>query len=295
MEHRTISQLDVIAYFKAAPLEVLEQLQEELQRYIERREDNDNKVSVIQNVITSFNEGKKTFASAPLPGQGFHSNNDTVGTAQVPVHGSIYDRKEQQSAPVKPKMSIFAGAPLPGQIPKPNNVDSTAAPTKSASTTGTTSYLKEEPKETPDKVAKLMAFMAKSKGSNGNNNNEEVKVKPFEVEVEIAKEREPPTNDEPIVTPNGEVFDAELIFKYGDNFGDGLFSINDSKLRDIIQKKKDECTAENAHFPYGYGKDNDLLKIKGFKRAKAGEKLRIKIRLQPWSNQGRRGYTCYNH
>ena len=92
---------------------------------------------------------------------------------------------------------------------------------------------------------------------------------------------------------NSEILEATLIFMYNDNYGDGLFGVKDQDLKKILEQKKQECVEANEHFPYGYGRNNDLLKIKGFKRINKGEVVRIQIELRRWENKGRSGFSCY--
>ena len=226
-KQKSVSQYDVMTYFKAAPLEVLDQLQHELEKCIEKRKNTDNNRDNVRSLLSNINlvpqEPVKTsiFDSSPLPGQSAVQSNK-VKNSQIELP------------------SLFDSAPMPGGVP-------------------------QEPHRTQEP-------------------NQAVKINPVVNEIP-SEARE--------FNENSEIFDALLVFMYGDNYGDGLFGVKDEELKKILQEKKEECVEDDEHFPYGYGRGNDLLKIKGFKRPHKGEIIRIQIELRRWENKGRAGFSCY--
>jgi len=287
---KTISQIDVIAYFRAAPLEVLDELQVELEKCITKRADSETKVNILQSALTStITKSNAAFSNAPMPGSFGGSNS------------SSNNRPNDNNNPISsvPVSKAFSQAHLPGQIPEYHNqVILTKAPTK------TTSYVTIDPgveKQEPanETRSKLMGLMNKTytnaplpcdvvsgnsnSGSNYPNSNND----------DDNNNNTKSVYDAPMKGGSAEVLDAVLQFAYGDNYGDGLYSIKDAALKTLLQRKKDDCNAISAFFPYGYGSNNDLLKIKGFVRTMKGEIVRTKIKLQPWNKAGKTGYTCY--
>lgn len=94
---KSISQNDVVLYFRAAPLEVLEYLQQELNKYIDRKTNTDVSRSNIRNVLYDVPEvpvvPSSIFDGAPMPGQ-------------------ILQPKSQA-----PK-AVFSNAPMPQEVPE---------------------------------------------------------------------------------------------------------------------------------------------------------------------------------
>lgn len=265
---KSISQVDVIAYFRAAPLEVLDELLIELEKCIERRKDGDVKVGIIQSTISSFASSNPAFLNAPIPGNMNNSNNNNNNN----------NSNSSKSANTCHNQVIL-------QKPQPP-VKTTSYINDSGSTTATNN----DEVDSNSTRSRLMGIMNMNKVKLNLPN-----VEDFQKEMEAAsKDTTQTTQQPPIVAgSNFEVYDATLLFVYGDNYNDGLFAVRDQNLKDILQRKKDESVANGTFFPFGYGKDNDLLKIKGFVRPIKGEVCRIKIKLQSWNKAGKIGYTCY--
>jgi hypothetical protein len=90
-----------------------------------------------------------------------------------------------------------------------------------------------------------------------------------------------------------EVKDAKLTFMFADNYGDGHCAINDPQLKEMLEVSLAKCKRDNVYFPYGFGKNNDLLKIKKFISAEKGQALTMGLKFSKWNQAGKVGFSCY--
>ena len=93
--------------------------------------------------------------------------------------------------------------------------------------------------------------------------------------------------------PSSEMMEMNVVFLYADNYGNGMAAIKDEEVIAQIKTMHADCKNKGWYFPYGFGNNNDLLKIKNFKRERKGENCKIKVHFKQWNNQGKQGYSCY--
>ena len=86
---------------------------------------------------------------------------------------------------------------------------------------------------------------------------------------------------------------VDLVFKYLDKYGDAHVFIKDDEYRAKIESSYASCKAESIYFPYGFGKNRDLLKIKKFNKAEEGQNIRLHLKFSKWNNNGKSGFSCY--
>lgn len=84
---------------------------------------------------------------------------------------------------------------------------------------------------------------------------------------------------------------AEFTFLNTDNYGDGLVNIEDPELVKRLERKMQECRANNWYFPFAM-KGPSSLKIKKFRR-NPGERCRATLTFSRWDRDGKAGYSCY--
>jgi hypothetical protein len=97
--------------------------------------------------------------------------------------------------------------------------------------------------------------------------------------------------------PEDEITDQSVKVMYimTDNYGDGLVEVLDEPIREKLAKRKAECKSlPNCYYPYGFGKGENLLKIKNFRRPVKNETINITISIRKWSSNDRQGYSCYS-
>jgi hypothetical protein len=90
-----------------------------------------------------------------------------------------------------------------------------------------------------------------------------------------------------------EILEVTVTFVYVDNYGDGLFAVKDEIHRKMFRERKDQADTKKEFFPYGYGAQKDLLKIKKFGKANKGDVMKIKLKISYWNTNGKSGYSCY--
>lgn len=89
--------------------------------------------------------------------------------------------------------------------------------------------------------------------------------------------------------------EANLVFMYKDNYGNGHFKINDDEeLEAKLCTMRDHCAGrDNMYSCFGYGKNKDLLRIKNFSNFNKGDRIVIALKISHWSRDGRSGFSCY--
>ncbi len=86
---------------------------------------------------------------------------------------------------------------------------------------------------------------------------------------------------------------VDLVFMYTDKYGDAHVRITDDDFRVKVEMTNNSCKAEGIYFPYGFGKGHDLLKIKKFDKAEAGQNIRLHLKFSKWNSNGKSGFSCY--
>jgi hypothetical protein len=86
---------------------------------------------------------------------------------------------------------------------------------------------------------------------------------------------------------------VDVMYIMTDQYNDGLVSIQDLVFQDKIEKKRAECAGLGMYFPYGFGQQKNLLKIKNFRRPVRNEILRLNLTFRRWSSNGKQGFSCY--
>ena len=91
----------------------------------------------------------------------------------------------------------------------------------------------------------------------------------------------------------GDLENVKLIFKYADKYDDGCCEVVDPEVRRKLEVQLAKCKSEGLNFPYGFGRNNDLLKIKKFNRAEPGQNLNVNLKFSKWNFGGKSGFSCY--
>lgn len=91
----------------------------------------------------------------------------------------------------------------------------------------------------------------------------------------------------------GDMDNVKLIFKYADKYDDGCCEVVDPEVKKKLEVQLAKCKTEGLKFPYGFGRNNDLLKIKKFNRAEPGQNLNVSLKFSKWNFNGTSGFSCY--
>jgi hypothetical protein len=86
---------------------------------------------------------------------------------------------------------------------------------------------------------------------------------------------------------------VDVMYIMTDNYNDGLVSIQDPIFQDKVEKKRAECAGLGMYFPYGFGQQKNLLKIKNFRRPVRNEIVRLTLTFRRWNSNGKQGFSCY--
>lgn len=86
---------------------------------------------------------------------------------------------------------------------------------------------------------------------------------------------------------------VEVMYISTDHYNDGLVSIRDASFQDKVEKKRAECASLGMYFPYGFGQQKNLLKIKNFRRPVKNEIIRLNLSFRRWNSNGKQGFSCY--
>ena len=91
---------------------------------------------------------------------------------------------------------------------------------------------------------------------------------------------------------------TKILYISTDNWGDARVKLFDGKFKKAVMKTHKECKENKWYTPYGFGDNNDELKIKKFKHNKENDQIKTKLRLKKWdftdkSNKRKIGYSCY--
>ena len=86
---------------------------------------------------------------------------------------------------------------------------------------------------------------------------------------------------------------VKLIFKYADQYKDGCCEVVDPEIRKRLEVQLAKCKSEGLGFPFGFGRNNDLLKIKKFNSAEVGQNLNLNLKFSKWNFNGKSGFSCY--
>ena len=211
---KTICERDVLIFINAAPLGILKRLKDELDRRVEKLEEDDHK----RGVMRAFMFNGAPPPSKPEPTINLNSNNSDEGeddgatSVESEAANSIRDRLMQMTKNI--------------------SMDNT------------------------DKLREQLKA--------GSSSNEDIRDLP-----------------------------AEFVYIESDTYGDGLVAPKNADLVEFIKNKHEECQRNGWYFPYGFGKEKNLLKIKKFKRNEKGMLCRASLNFSKWSQNGRTGFSCY--
>ena len=93
--------------------------------------------------------------------------------------------------------------------------------------------------------------------------------------------------------PRSELMELDIVFLYNDNYNNGLAAVKDDQQRKEIERMNGDAKNKGWHFPYGYGNNKDLLKVKGLKGTRKGAQMKITVHFKQYNFQGKQGYSCY--
>lgn len=110
--------------------------------------------------------------------------------------------------------------------------------------------------------------------------------------LRAAMEAPSPVPDEKLNIPEKTV---ELMYLCSDKYDDGLFAVKDPHYLALLKEVHTRCTLSKPaiYFPFGFGKDKDLLKVKKAKFGPDPKKMTLTLKFTRWEKDGRVGYSCY--